>query len=168
MQERHRFCRKCGTQLGDYQPELLARPRLVIGTKADVTAGMDDLGFEPNGEDRFVISAVTRDGVDRVVGAMAALVHQARTAEPEVDGVVLLRPEPVGALVTREDDGSFRVSGRDVERVVMINDVTTPDALNYIGHRLERLGVNKLLARAGAKDGDVVWIGDFSFDYQDD
>ena len=34
-------------------------------------------------------------------------------------------------------------------------------------YRLDRLGVNKLLARAGAADGDVVWIGDFSFEYRD-
>ena len=95
-----------------------------------------------------MISAVTRDGVDRLVGAMAALVHEARQAEPVVDGVVLLRPEPTGAIVERLDDGAFRVRGRDVERVVALNDVTTPDALNYIAHRLERLGVNKLLARA--------------------
>ena len=71
-------------------------------------------------------------------------------------------------MVERLDDGAFRVRGRDVERVVALNDVTTPDAMNYITHRLDRLGVNKLLARHGARDGDVVWIGDFSFDYRDD
>ena len=31
--------------------------------------------------------------------------------------------------------------------------------MSYIGHRLDRLGVNKLLARAGATDGATVWIG---------
>jgi len=46
--------------------------------------------------------------------------------------------------------------------------VTTPEALAYIDHRLERLGVPKLLARAGAADGDVVWVGDFSFEYRPD
>ena len=50
---------------------------------------------------------------------------------------------------------------------VALNDVTTSDAAAYISTRLERLGVSKLLARAGATDGDVVWIGDFSFDYQE-
>ena len=64
-------------------------------------------------------------------------------------------------------DNEFRVSGRDVERVVALNDVTSPDAMGYITHRLDRLGVNRLLARAGAADGDVVWIGDFSFEYRD-
>jgi GTP-binding protein len=63
-------------------------------------------------------------------------------------------------------DGEFRVRGRDVERIVALNDVTTPDAVSYISHRLDRLGVMKLLARAGASEGDVVWIGDFSFEYQ--
>jgi GTP-binding protein len=156
-------------ELGRYRPELLDRPRLVVGTKADITGTTDPaaLGFQPDGATRLVISAVTGDGVARLVGAMAALVHEARQATPATDGVVLLRPEPTGAAVTRTGDNEFRVSGRDVERVVALNDVTSTDAMSYIGHRLERLGVNKLLARAGAADGDVVWIGDFSFEYRD-
>ncbi len=156
-------------ELGAYRPDLLERPRLVVGTKADITGTTDvaALGFEPDGETRFVISAVTRDGLGPLVGAMARLVHEARSAEPEVDGVVLLRPVATGAVVERQADHEFRVRGRDVERVVALNDITTSDAAAYISYRLDRLGVNKLLARAGAADGDVVWIGDFSFEYRD-
>ncbi len=154
-------------ELGAYKPELLERPRLVVGTKADLTAGQEDLGFRPDNETRFVISAVTGDGVSRVVGAMARLVDEARSREaPERDGIVLIRPVPAGAAVERVGDGEFRVSGRDVERVVALNDITTPDAMAYISHRLDRLGVMKALARAGASEGDVVWIGEFSFEYQ--
>jgi GTP-binding protein len=87
---------------------------------------------------------------------------------PESEGVVVLRPEPVGAVVERLGDGEFRLVGRDVERVVALNDITTADALAYIDRRLDRLGVPRLLARAGAQEGDVVWIGDFSFEYQPD
>ena len=156
-------------ELADYRPDLLDRPRLVVGTKEDITSTTDPdkLGFTPDGEARFVISAVTGDGVAVLIGAMARLVHEAREAAPATEGVVLIRPEPTGAVVEREGDGEFRVRGRDVERVVALNDITSPDAAAYIGHRLERLGVNKLLARAGAADGDVVWIGEFSFEYRD-
>ena len=49
-----------------------------------------------------------------------------------------------------------------------LNDVTTPEALSYIDHRLERLGVPKMLAKAGAQEGDVIWIGEFSFEYSPD
>jgi GTPase len=156
-------------ELGAHRRELLERPRLVVGTKADLVA-TDDLaavGFRPDGESRFVISAVTGDGVRPLVGAMAARVHEARQAEPVQEGVVLLRPVPVGAAVERAGEHEFRLHGRDVERAVALNDITTPDAAAYISHRLDRLGVNRLLARAGAADGDVVWIGDFSFEYRE-
>ncbi len=77
-------------------------------------------------------------------------------------------PDVTGAVIERVDDGEYRVVGREVERVVALNDVTTPEALSYIDNRLDRLGVHKLLQRAGVQDGDVVWIGDFSFEYQPD
>ena len=157
-------------ELRRYRPELLDRPRLVVGTKADITTTTDpaELGFTPDGETRFVISAVTGDGVGPLVGAMARLVHEARTSEPREDGIVLLRPMATGAVVERVGEHEFRVTGRDVERAVALNDVTNYDAVSYIDRRLDRLGVSKLLARAGAAEGDVVWIGDFSFEYRDD
>ena len=114
------------------------------------------------------ISAVTGENVRELVGRMAGLVHEARQNSPEPDGLVVIRPEITGAVVERLDDGGFRLNGRDVERVVALNDVTTEAALNYIDYQLNRMGVHKMLARAGAAEGDVVWIGDFSFEYQPD
>jgi GTP-binding protein len=152
-------------ELGDYRPDLLDRPRLVVGTKADAVQP-DEL--EALGWDGPVISAVTGQGVRELVGRMAALVHEARAVEPEPEGLVVIRPDVSGALVERLDDREFRLVGRDVERVVALNDVTTPDALAYIDQRLERLGVHKMLRRAGVREGDVVWIGEFSFEYQPD
>jgi GTP-binding protein len=101
-------------------------------------------------------------------GTLASLVHEARQETVGPEGVVVLRPDASGALVERIGDGEFRLVGRDVERVVALNDVTTPEALSYIDFRLERLGVPKMLAKAGAQEGDVIWIGEFSFDYQPD
>ncbi len=147
-------------ELEQYEPALLDRPRLVVGTKADAAAEADWGGER--------ISAATGQGVRELVGRMASLVHEARQAEPEHDGVVIIRPEVEGAAVERVGANEFRVTGRQVERAVALNDVTTPDALSYIDHQLGRLGVPKLLARAGATDGDVVWVGDFSFEYRQD
>ena len=55
-----------------------------------------------------------------------------------------------------------------VERAVALNDVTTPEALNWIDDRLKKLGVDRLLNRAGAAEGDIIWIGNFSFEYEPD
>jgi GTPase len=151
-------------ELASYRPELLARPRLVVGTKADLVGDLGEFGSDD--ETRLVISAVTGDGVRRLVGAMASAVHEAREQESPREGVVLLRPAARGSLVERIGEHEYRVSGREVERAVALNDVTTHEATAYISHRLDRIGVHKQLARAGATDGDVVWIGDFSFEYR--
>jgi GTP-binding protein len=152
-------------ELEAYRPELLDRPRLVVGTKADVVTPehLASIGW-----DRPVISSVTGQGVGSLVGSMASLVHEARRDEPEVDGVVVIRPEATGAIVERVDEHEYRLVGREVERVVALNDVTTPDALAYIDGRLDRLGVHRMLERSGVLDGDVVWIGEFSFEYRSD
>jgi GTP-binding protein len=146
-------------ELGEYQPELLERPRLTIGTKADmVHRGLGRWGGP--------ISAITHQGLRELVGRLASLVHEARQAQPEHEGIVIIRPQAEGALVERLGEHEFRLVGRQVERVVALNDITTPEALNYIDHQLDRLQVPKLLAKAGAMDGDIVWIANFSFEYQ--
>ena len=91
-------------ELGAYRPELLDRPRLVVGTKADITTTTDpeELGFAADGESRFVISAVTGDGVRAVVGAMARLVHEARRGGPRARG---RRAHPSGARRARPSSG---------------------------------------------------------------
>jgi GTP-binding protein len=152
-------------ELGEYQPDLLDRPRLIVGTKADAVQPDELLAM---GWEHPVISAVTGENVRDLVGRMAGLVHEARQNSPEPDGLVVIRPEVTGAVLERLEDGGFRLNGRDVERVVALNDVTTDTALNYIDYQLVRMGVHKMLARAGAAEGDVVWIGEFSFEYQPD
>jgi GTP-binding protein len=144
-------------ELGEYRPELLERPRVIVGSKADVAVAEYD-GLR--------ISAVTGEGVRALVGQLASLVHEARSAQTTAAGTVILRPEPEGGRVERLGEHEFRLLGRQVERIVALNDVSTPDALSYIDFQMKRLGMPKLLARAGAQDGDVIWVADFSFEYQ--
>ena len=147
-------------ELGDYDPQMLERPRVVVGTKNDI--GADTPWDGPR------ISAFTTEGVRDLVTKMAQLVDEARREQPEQEGIVIIRPEVEGSIVERLEPGHFRVRGRDVERAVALNDVTTPEALNWIDDRLKKLGVDRLLSRAGASEGDIVWIGDFSFEYEPD
>jgi GTP-binding protein len=147
-------------ELESYDPQLLERPRVIVGTKTDsATVEMVDEW------DGMLISAITNQGLRELVGRLASLVHSARQELPVFEGRVILKPESEGSWVEKLGNGKFRVHGRKAERTVHLNDVTTPEAMSYIEERLKKLGVPRLLARAGAVTGDVVWIGDFSFDY---
>jgi GTP-binding protein len=152
-------------EMGEYQPDLLERPRVLVGSRVDMA---DAAGGERADFDGPVISAVTGEGLPSLSGQLAELVTQARGEESRPSGFVVHRPVAEGIRVEREPDGAFRVIGRGAERAVALSDITQIDALEYARHRLDRLGVPKALARAGAQSGDEVRIGGFSFDYEPD
>ena len=144
-------------ELRNYQPDLLERPRVVAGSKADVAT---------TDWDGPKLSAVTRDGVQAVVYKLADAVRHARAERAEPAAYAVHRPAAESFRVEREDDG-FVVVGREAERAVAVNDLTNLDALQFVHDRLKRLGVDRALARAGAQPGDRVRIGGLVFDYED-
>jgi GTP-binding protein len=154
-------------ELRRYRPDLLDRPRVVIGSKVDVaTVDFADSAFahEYGG---LAVSAVTRTGLDEAVAKIAMLVDEARAAEGEPEPFVVLRPAEQGYSVVREGTHEWRVQGRPAERAVALADITTPDALAYVQQKLRRMGVERALARAGAREGDVVRIGGIEMTYEE-
>ena len=91
---------------------------------------------------------------------------RAALADPEA--YVVHRPVAEGYRVIRHDDGSFEVVGRQAVRAVALSDLTQIDALDEAHRRLRSLGVDKALARAGAREGDEVTIGRLTFTYEDE
>ena len=75
---------------------------------------------------------------------------------------IVIRPKAVddaGFTVTKEADGLFRVRGEKPERWVRQTDFNNDEAVGYLADRLNRLGVEEELMKAGAREGDGVAIG---------
>ena len=218
-------------ELGRYRPELLARPRLVVGSRADTAPGQSfnpnsaatssepfgpdsaaassepfgpdsaAASSEPFGPDSAAtssepfgpdsaggsgepfgpgdaggpgvvrrLSSVTGEGVQEVLGELSRMVTEARASETVPEAPVVHRPLPPAQEVTvrRLDARIWAVEGRAARRAVALSDLTDPGAVAYVQDRLRSLGVERVLARAGAAYGDEVRIGDFSFTYLDD
>jgi GTP-binding protein len=150
-------------ELGRFEPALLERPRLIVGSKADAAAGDDDVEW-----DGIRVSAATGEGLNVVLGQVADLVRSARASQPVRDSFVVHRPDAEGVRIDRGDDGAWIVLGRPAARAVALNDITSIEALAFVQQRLKKLGVDKALAKAGARQGDIVHIAGFSFEYEDD
>ena len=109
---------------------------------------------------------MTGVGLRQLVGRLAALVDQDRSRQPEPRRRRRHPPAPARGLRRRAGRArGFRVTGRAAERAVALNDVTTDEAAAFVQDRLRRLGVDRALARAGAADGDLVLIGELSFEW---
>jgi GTPase len=169
-------------ELAHYTPalggELAERPRLVALNKIDVPDARDMSELvaaevaERYGWPVFAISTATHDGLRELSFAMAAQVTAYRAARPVVEPTrIVIRPQAVDdAGFTISDDpeleGGFIVRGSRPERWIRQTDFENDEAVGYLGDRLARLGVEDALARAGARPGCPVTIGDVTFDWE--
>ena len=56
-------------------------------------------------------------------------------------------------------DNTFRIRGTKPERWVRQTDFSNEEAVGYLAERLDRLGIEDALAKAGASAGAEVYIG---------
>ncbi|WP_188195882.1 GTPase ObgE [Nonomuraea sp. SYSU D8015] len=155
------------------------RPRIVVLNKADVPdarelAELVTPEFEERGLQVFTISAATHDGLRELTFAMGEWVAAARANKPvEEPTRLVIRPKQLGDAgfrVRRVNENLFQVTGEKPERWIRQTDFTNDEAVGYLADRLERLGVEEELAKAGAKPGAEVVIGPmeggYVFDWQ--
>jgi GTP-binding protein len=124
----------------------------------------------------IVTSAVAHIGLDELAGELLRRVPpRAESVELEElsgagDGEAVaehrvFRPAADrGFRVQRVGDGSYRVSGRGVERLVARYDLDNEDALAHLERRLRGIGVISELESKGFQAGDAVEIAGVEFD----
>lgn len=159
-------------ELKEYDPELLERPAMIVLNKADLLEGLEEelAELESNiaraGVPVAVISALQGAGLNDLRDTLFALLPP----KPEPVKQVAARTVSVEPLsVKRHMSGlGWVVTGTELEAVVTRFDPNNPEAVAYLQHHFKTMGLNKLLKRAGAQNGDEVHIADSVFDYFDD
>ena len=157
--------------------ELVSRPRVIVGNKADV-AGTEDSSArlraraEEDGVRYFEVSAVTGKGIDPLILAVGEMVHELRrTAVHDVVGAshrVWTHGQKGNKEFTVRNlgGGVFQVDGRAIERMVIMTEWNNEEAIAFLQKRLVRAGVERALEEAGAVDGDEIRIVERSFDFE--
>ncbi|WP_049575726.1 GTPase ObgE [Nonomuraea sp. SBT364] len=159
--------------------KLEGRPRMVVLNKADVPdarelAELVRPEFEERGLRVFTVSAATHDGLRELTYAMGEWVAAARANKPvEEPTRLVIRPKQLGDTgfkVRRVNENLFQVTGEKPERWIRQTDFSNDEAVGFLADRLERLGVEDELVKAGATAGAEVVIGPmeggYVFDWQ--
>ncbi|GAA3584780.1 GTPase ObgE [Klugiella xanthotipulae] len=148
------------------------RPQLIALNKVDVPEARELAEFvtpelEARGYRVFTISAVAHDGLRALTFALAEIVEEHRALAaliPEVPRIVM-RPSAVdqAPFTIRKEGGSYgdvyRVLGKKPERWVAQTDFANDEAVGYLADRLNKIGVEDGLFKAGAIAGSTVVIG---------
>ncbi|MFH9295944.1 GTPase ObgE [Streptomyces sp. NPDC017520] len=144
------------------------RPRIVALNKVDIPDGQDlaDMirpDLEARGYRVFEVSAIAHKGLKELSFALAGIIAEARAIKPKEEATrIVIRPRAVddaGFTVTAEGEDLYRVRGEKPERWVRQTDFNNDEAVGYLADRLNRLGVEAALMKAGARAGDGVAIG---------
>lgn len=163
--------------------DLRERPRLVVLNKMDIPEAKELAEFlradieEKFGWPVYMISTATREGLDELKWAMWDIVKRTRKKRrtTPIDEPQVIRPK---ALSRRGEDGGVEVvrdpmypegwlvTGEKVERWVRQTDFENDEAVGYLSDRLNKVGVEDMLRKAGAHEGDTVTIGEISFDWE--
>lgn len=157
-------------ELREYDPKLLDLPALVVVNKIDLASSeetqtaVDELALF--GLPVVAASALEGERLGDVRDALFALLPDRPELEPVEAEATSVTADPV--RVERADDAAWEVRGEAVEALVARFDAANPQAVSYLQTHFDRLGVSKLLKRAGAQDGDEVRIGAAAFEYFDE
>ena len=173
--------RAINVELDAYAHELAERPQIVVANKCDMPdtdVAVEVLRevVERDGREFFVISAVTGEGIDRLVSETARQVAELRSkatfeldrSHEELAAIWEHRRAQRDRQITirREDGHAWRVSGTNIERMVVQTDWENDEAVDYLQHRFQRLRLEDLLTKAGCMAGDEVRILGYAFTFE--
>lgn len=158
-------------ELKNFHEELAARPQIVAGNKCDLASPQQIESFrrfvEEKGLPFFPISAATRQGVEPLVNAVAAMLDKLppiRQYEPQ--------PAPLPAetqgrqtFQIRVEDGIYIVEADWLMSALGMVDMEDYESLQYFQRVLIKSGIIEELERMGIREGDTVSILNFEFDY---
>ena len=160
-------------ELALYNPELAAKPQLVVLNKIDLP---DVQELEPllreaiseAGQPFMSISAVTGAGVRPMLFEVKRMLDaQPIATTPTAAEPVVIRPraEERAFTISREDGHVWRVRGKEIERVSSMTYFEFDDSLMRFQTVLEKMGITAALTEAGVKVGDTVYIGDTELEW---
>ena len=162
-------------ELAAHDARLAALPRVLALSKADLVEPAHAAALAAAWRERIdgpvlVTSAVTREGLAELARELDRRVpiELPPPAAPDPSELAehrTFRPAPArGFRVERTEEGTYRVSGEGIERLLARHDLGNDEALAHIESRLRRLGVIRALVEQGFTAGDDVEIAGVAFE----
>ncbi|EAE7519210.1 GTPase ObgE [Listeria monocytogenes] len=166
-------------ELEQYNLRLMERPQIIVANKMDMPDAEENLNeFKTKiAEDIPVlpISAVTKTGLRELLLAIADKLETTpefplnEILEQEDEDTVLYKyvAEEPDFEISREPDGTFVLSGAKIERLFTMTNFERDASISRFARQLRAMGVDEALRKRGAKDGDIVRLLDYEFEFMD-
>ncbi|ESS17836.1 GTP-binding protein obg [Streptococcus mutans PKUSS-LG01] len=171
-------------ELETYDLRLLERPQIIVANKMDMPQAAENLeqfkekldanyGEFDDKPQIFPISGIAHQGLDALLDATAQLLAQTDDfllydeSDMQEEAYYGFEEEEKAFDISRADDAAWVLSGEKLEKLFVMTNMERDEAIMKFSRQLRGMGVDQALRERGAKDGDIVRIGKFEFEFVD-
>lgn len=171
-------------ELETYNLRLLERPQIIVANKMDMPQAAENLeqfkekldanyGKFDDKPQIFPISGIAHQGLDALLDATAQLLDQTDDfllydeSDMQEEAYYGFEEEEKAFDISRADDAAWVLSGEKLEKLFVMTNMERDEAIMKFSRQLRGMGVDQALRERGAKDGDIVRIGNFEFEFVD-
>ena len=147
-------------ELEEFNEKLIKKPMIVIANKMDLPDAEKNLKEFKKKVDCKIF--------DYLADLLDTIPSNPLYDESQIESHVLYKfkkEEPF--TITKEEDGLWAISGKEVERIFKMTKFSSDEAVYRFAKKLRKMGIDDKLVEMGAKEGDQVRILDFYFDFKD-
>ena len=163
-------------ELQKYSKKLAKRTQIIVANKAD--AMTDDTNYKElekiannNNQRIFKISATTGEGIEELMNYVSkTLKTLPKENLIDIDTNIkekVYKLEDEEKFTVEKDGKTFVVKGEAVDKIIRRVNITDNESLYYLHKKLDEIGLDKALKKAGIKDGDTVKIGNYEMEWED-
>lgn len=158
-------------ELESFSPKLLEKPEIIIANKMDLPEAKDNLKKikEKISSPIYEISAINNQGLDKVIDALKELVKNTKEEvlfEPNIqESHVLYKFQKERPFTIVKEKDVYVIKGETVEKLFKMTNFNTEEALLRFSTKLRKMGIDDELEKMGIKEGDIVRILDYEFEY---
>lgn len=159
-------------ELENFNKTIMDKPQIIIANKMDMPSSkknLEEFSKKVN-VPIYPISAIDGKGLDKVVDVLAdyldKIKKQPLTDVKESSHVVYKYQEEVPFKIFKEKDG-FRIKGEKIEKLLKMTWFASDEAYRRFSNKMKKMGIEEKLREMGAKNGDMIYILDYEFEYRE-
>ncbi|MDN2452612.1 GTPase ObgE [Lactobacillus sp. UCMA15818] len=177
---------KINQELVSYDETLLERPQIVVASKMDLPDAKENLAdfivkikndtMLKTVPEVVEISAVTHTGVKELIAKAADLLEETpifptladRKRQEQLENGIVYKfeeSEQYPFEITRDPDATWVLSGDALDKLFKMTDFEHDESIMRFARQLRGMGVDDALRTKGAKQGDLVRIDKFTFEF---
>ena len=159
-------------ELESFSQKLLTKPEIIIANKMDLPNSIDNLkAFKKKvNSEVYEISAINNQNLDTIINVLSELVKNTKDEtlydddHQETHVLYKFKREKPFTII-KENDHTFVVKGDKVEKIFKMINFNTEEAISRFAKKLRNMGVDEELEKMNVKEGDIIKILDYEFEY---